>query len=43
MFNKKVDELFEGKKTNIAKEKAMSIAAIMETKIIAPFKITKHQ
>jgi len=39
LFTCTIDELFEGKKANIAKEKAVSIAAIMETKIVSPFKI----
>ena len=41
LFTETVDELFEGKKANIVKEKAASIAAIMETKIISPFKIIR--
>lgn len=36
LFTTTVDELFEGKKANIIKEKAISIATIMETKIISP-------
>jgi hemoglobin len=34
IFTETVDELFEGKKANLAKERAISIAAIMEVKII---------
>jgi hemoglobin len=41
LFTGTVDELFEGKKANIAKEKAASIAAIMESKIVSPFKIVR--
>lgn len=41
LFTGTVDELFEGKKANIAKKKALSIAAIMETKITSPFNITR--
>lgn len=42
LFTATVDELFEGKKANIVKEKAISIAAIMETKIVSPFKIVPN-
>lgn len=38
LFTGTVDELFEGRKANLAKEKAAGIAAIMETKIISPFR-----
>jgi len=41
LFTGTVDELFEGKNANIAKEKAISIATIMETKITSPFNITR--
>jgi len=41
LFAGTVDELFEGKKANIAKEKAAGIAAIMETKLVSPFKIVR--
>ncbi|SFP85417.1 group III truncated hemoglobin [Parafilimonas terrae] len=41
LFTGTVDELFEGKKADIVKEKAASIAAIMETKIASPFKIMR--
>ena len=41
LFAGTVDELFEGKKADIVKEKAASIAAIMETKITSPFKIVR--
>lgn len=34
IFTSTVDELFEGKKANFAKESAISIAGIMEVKII---------
>jgi len=37
LFTATVDELFEGKKAALAKEKALNIAAIMETKITSPF------
>ena len=40
LFTGTVDELFEGKKADLIKEKAISIAAIMETKITAPFNIS---
>src|SRR5436305_12954153 len=33
LFTQTVDELFEGNKATLAKEKALSIAAIMETKV----------
>ncbi|HEX5152194.1 MAG TPA: group III truncated hemoglobin [Parafilimonas sp.] len=39
LFTETVDELFEGKKAALAKEKAIGIAGIMETKIISPFNI----
>ena len=42
LFTGTVDELFEGKKAGIIKEKAISIAAIMETKIVSPFKIVAN-
>jgi len=41
LFTGTVDELFEGKNANIAKEKAISIATIMETKITSPFNIAR--
>jgi hemoglobin len=34
IFTATLDELFEGKKANLAKERAISIAGIMEVKII---------
>jgi hemoglobin len=37
LFTGTVDELFEGKKAALAKEKAFNIATIIETKIISPF------
>ena len=40
LFTGTVDALFEGKKADITKEKAFSIATIMETKITSPFNIT---
>lgn len=41
LFTGTVDALFEGKKADLTKEKAISIAAIMETKITSPFNITR--
>ena len=41
LFTQTIDELFEGKKADLAKEKAISIATIMETKITSPFKIIR--
>jgi len=41
LFTETVDELFEGKKANLAKEKAISIAGIIETKIISAFNIIR--
>jgi hemoglobin len=41
LFTGTVDELFEGKKADIAKQKAVSIATIMETKIASPFKVVR--
>jgi hemoglobin len=41
LFTQTIDELFEGKKAELAKEKAISIATIMETKITSPFKIIR--
>ena len=37
LFTGTVDELFEGNKAMIAKEKALSIATIMEIKIMGSF------
>ena len=34
LFNKTVDEFFEGEKATLAKQRASSIAAVMETKIL---------
>jgi hemoglobin len=36
LFNQAVDESFEGPKANIAKQKAFSIAKVMEQKILLP-------
>jgi hemoglobin len=41
LFTQTIDELFEGKKAELTKEKAASIATIMETKITSPFKIVR--
>jgi hemoglobin len=41
LFTQTIDELFEGKKATLTKEKAISIATIMEAKIISPFKIVR--
>lgn len=41
LFTETVDELFEGQKADMAKQKAVSIATIMETKIASPFKIVR--
>ena len=41
LFISTVDELFDGKKADLTKEKAGSIAAIMEAKIASPFNITR--
>ncbi|HLF45383.1 MAG TPA: group III truncated hemoglobin [Chitinophagaceae bacterium] len=35
-FNNTVDELFEGEKTFLAKERALSIATVMQIKILQP-------
>jgi hemoglobin len=36
LFNKTVDELFEGEKASLAKQRAYSIAKVMEQKIFTP-------
>jgi len=41
LFTETVDELFEGKKAETAKEKAIGIATIMERKITSSFDITR--
>jgi hemoglobin len=41
LFTGTVDELFEGKNANVAKEKAVSIAGIMESKITSSFNINR--
>jgi|SRR5882672_2270634 len=41
LFTGMVDELFEGKRADLIKEKAISIATIMEAKIISPFNIIR--
>ena len=41
LFTQTVDELFEGKKADLVKERAGSIAAIMEAKIVSPLKIVR--
>jgi hemoglobin len=37
LFSETADELFEGPRITLTKEKAAGIAAIMETKILSPF------
>ena len=41
LFTETVDELFEGKKAGLAKEKANGIATIMENKITSSFNIIR--
>jgi len=41
LFTETVDELFEGKKAGLAKEKANGIATIMENKITSSFSIIR--
>ena len=36
LFNQTTDELFEGEKANLAKQRALSIAKVMEHKILTP-------